>query len=201
MLGDTVAVASIAVASITVRLPFTKIVLLVSKVCPFKSNVNSFPTGIVICWDTENDAVRRIVVPLSAFPIDDKRVSSEVTSTVSPSAANAVIGTKLITIHNDRNAAKNFLFTCVFLLLSFYGVALGWVSFAPYHLRNIKRCRFSKDSYHIRYFQKCVEKALSLGYDRGEYLANPAFQKVHLSAPSRPPLGRKNPCPFPANWL
>ena len=30
----------------------------------------------------------------------------------------------------------------------------------------------------MRYFQKCVEKALSLGYDRGEYLANPAFQKV-----------------------
>ncbi len=32
----------------------------------------------------------------------------------------------------------------------------------------------------MRYFQKCVEKALSLGYDRGEYLANPAFQKVHF---------------------
>src|SRR5699024_4746838 len=30
-------------------------------------------------------------------------------------------------------------------------------------------------------FQKCVEKIMSLGYDRGEYLENPAFENVDVS--------------------
>ncbi len=137
MLGSTV-----AVASITVRLPFTKIVSLVVKVCPFKSNVNSFPFGIVICWDTENDSVRRIVVPLSASLIDNKRASPVVTSTVLLSAANAVIGTKLITIHNDRNAAKNFLFTCVFLLLWIFFAGVRCPALDRTTSAIIKRCTF-----------------------------------------------------------
>lgn len=38
-------------------------------------------------------------------------------SVSSSPAANAVTGNKLIAIHNDRNTAKIFFFTCVFLLL------------------------------------------------------------------------------------
>ena len=95
---------------------------------------------------------------------------------VSPGTANAVIGTKLITIHNDRNAAKKIFFSCVFSsFYLFYGVALGWVSFAPYHLRHCKKVYLSKRGVSWEDFRKCVEKIISLGYDRGEYLENPVF--------------------------
>lgn len=86
----------------------------------------------------------RLLMIIIGVPLAKKLLPLAVGAEVVPvsSAANAVIGTKLITIHSDRNAAKNFLFTCVFLLLSFYRVALGWAFFSPDHLRTLKGVPF-----------------------------------------------------------
>ena len=77
------------------------------------------------------------------------------------SAANAVIGTKLITIHNDRNAAKNFLFTCVFLLVlyssSVYRPSPRSVCYTVW-----RYCGLVYSSYHLMVMERLQPQSLCI---------------------------------------
>lgn len=59
------------------------------------------------------------LVSLMLPPVTSAEESSPavLTSVHDSSVANAVTGNKLIAMHSDRNTAKIFFFTCVFLLL------------------------------------------------------------------------------------
>ena len=64
----------------------------------------------------------KTTVPLVVIAFLNSSIVSTLVSFPVSSAANTVIGNKLIAIHNDRNTAKIFFFTCVFLLYGFFSL-------------------------------------------------------------------------------
>ena len=79
--------------------------------------------------------------------------------------------------HTQRQKhGKKFSFhVCFPPFIFFMGSRWGGCPSLPITSAIIKRCTFRKRSVSWGDFQKCVEKIISLGYDRGEYLENPVF--------------------------
>ena len=106
------------------------------------------------------------------------------------SAANAVTGNKLIAMHSDRNTAKIFFFTCVFLLLWIFFAGVRCPALDRTTSAIIKRCNFADKRNSFDILEKPLQTGRVCSMMNLHIHKSSTFGNVHHS---KPPPTKKGP--------